>query len=93
MELWEDTSAGVRHLPPAQRHYVRVLFNGAEVAVPPATRAAGEALTLERFHEEIISKRGLTEEQRAERCVAGTSWWGFMSERWAGKEKVDSSKY
>lgn len=85
IELWEDTSAAAQTLPTAQRHYVHVLFNGRELAVPPATTAAGEALTLERFEEAILSQYALSEGERDARCAVPSWWWGFVSDVVVGR--------
>lgn len=69
LELWEDTGAAARARPVDDRHYVRVLFNGREVAVPPETTDPSEPLTLAQFKHHVLRPYALTEEEHAERCM------------------------
>lgn len=69
LELWEDTREDAARRPVDDRHYVRVLFNGSEVAVRPQTSAVGEAMTLGQFREHVMRPYALSEAQHAQRCM------------------------
>lgn len=68
LELWEDVSKAGKKLPVDERHYVRVLFNGEEVAVPPEATEAGQPLPLAQFKAHVTRPYALTQEEHAETC-------------------------
>jgi hypothetical protein len=87
LELWEDTSSAAAELLVTQRHYVRVLYNGREIALPPASTGAGEPVTLARFKETILDRFAVNKDTYAGQCEIARSWWG------ARTPKVDTSSY
>lgn len=69
LELWEDTREVARGRPVDERHFVRVLFNGREVAVPADTAGAPPPVTLAAFKQHVMRRYALNADDHAAACA------------------------